>query len=159
MSIFDGGSADQYIGFNHKTGTWTISGEEAKPKAILVDAKSFREGWIRYQPYDAIFPEAESDTVDQPSDDYKKAWHCDAHVADTNVTFRFSSWGLFFAFKNVAPKFKGQADNKLAKLSIGANKKTKQGNFDPVFDFAGFVDKPAAEEAKAETKNKADEIF
>ena len=59
----------------------------------------------------------------------------------------------------MAPKFKGQADNKLAKLSIGANKKTKQGNFDPVFDFAGFVDKPAAEEAKAETKNKADEIF
>ncbi len=64
----DGGGGDGWIGWNAKTFKWTVNGDPADPKSMLVDARSFGEGWIRFNPYDAVFPHPEDGPIAQPAE-------------------------------------------------------------------------------------------
>ncbi len=141
--IFSGGSStNAWIGWNAKTHRWSINDAEASPDKLLVDADSFSEGWIRFNPYDAVFPDGGGASVAQPDDSYQKAWHADVYT-DQWLTFRFTSWSVYDAFKSVAPQFKDQPGGKVAELKVtGQVNKDKHGNGRPVFEMVGFVDKP-----------------
>tara|TARA_R110001583_G_scaffold26157_2_gene94373 strand:- start:979 stop:1482 length:504 start_codon:yes stop_codon:yes gene_type:complete len=160
----DSGGGDGWIGWNAKTCKWTINGDPAEPKSMFVDARSFGEGWIRFNPYDAVFPHPEDGPIAQPDETYKKAWRVRVFV-DEWLNFSFTSWSAYKAFKKIAPAFRDQPDGKVTEVKVTDSLlKDNKGNAGPGLEVVGFVDDPslvppAAASAPAAAENDRDSIF
>ena len=133
---------------------------------MLVDARSFVEGWIQFNPsYDAVFPRPEDGPVAQPGETYNGAWLVRVFT-DEWLDFKFSSWSVFKVFKKIAPQFRDQPDGKLTEVKItGELLKDNKGNAGPILEVVGFVDDPteapaaAAAPAPAAAESDKDAIF
>jgi len=141
----DGGGGDGWIGWNAKTFKWTVNGDPADPKSMLVDARSFVEGWIQFNPsYDAVFPHPEDGPIAQPGETYKGAWLVRVFT-DEWLDFKFTSWSVFKVFKKIAPAFRDQPDGKVTQVTVtGELLKDNKGNAGPILEVVGFVDDPRA---------------
>jgi len=161
----DSGGGDGWINWNAKTCKWTINGGPAEPKSMFVDARSFVEGWIQFNPaYDAIFPRPEDGPVAQPGDTYNRAWLVRVFT-DEWLDFKFTSWSVYKVFKKIAPQFRDQPDGQLTQVTVtGELLKDNKGNAGPILEVVGFVDDPslvppAAAAAPAAAENDRDSIF